>query len=30
MRGEGPAGPAGPKAEWVVRLVGPKAKKNNF
>jgi hypothetical protein len=29
-RGEGPAGPAGPKAEWAVRLAGPKAKKRIF
>jgi hypothetical protein len=30
VRGEGPAGPAGPKAEWAVRLAGPKTKKKNF
>jgi hypothetical protein len=26
----GASGPAGPKAEWAVRLAGPKTKKNNF
>jgi hypothetical protein len=30
MRGEGPAGPAGPKAEWAVGLAGPKTMKKNF
>jgi hypothetical protein len=29
-RGEGPAGPARPKAEWAVRLAGPKLKKKNI
>jgi hypothetical protein len=30
VRGEGPAGPTRPKAEWAVRLAEPKAKKKNF